>query len=84
MDKENKKDLNEFECYGESLNSSSYYFDLQRKYEEDLLLISLQNDLDNQSESIKFVSLVSENPMNIEISETLPKKKTNHNEKNIL
>lgn len=79
----NEENLNEFEGYGESLNSSPYYLEMQRKYEEDLLLISLQKDFEIQQESINFVSPVFENPINIPIREN----KLNNqptNEKNIL
>lgn len=73
----------EFECYGESMSTHPDYLQMKRNYEEDLLLISLNEELEMSQETAKFVSPVFENPLNVEIVENKPTKKPT-NEKNIL
>ena len=73
----------EFECYGESMSTHPDYLQMKKTYEEDLLLISLNQELEISQKTIKFVSPVSENLLNVVIAENkLTKKLTN--EKNIL
>jgi hypothetical protein len=79
----NTNNFKEFECFGESLSTHPNYLQMKRNYEENLLLISLQDELEMSEETIKFVSPVSENLLNIEITENKPTKKPT-NEKNIL
>lgn len=79
----NSNNFNEFECFGESLSTHPDYLQMKRNYEENLLLISLQEDLEMSPESVNFVSPVFENPLNIEIVENKPTKKPT-NEKNVL
>ncbi len=79
----NTNNFTEFECYGESMSTHPDYLQMKRDYEENLLLITLSNDLEMSQETTKFVSPVFENPLNVEIVENKPTKKPT-NEKNIL
>ncbi len=79
----NNNKFMEFECYGESLSTHPDYLQMKKTYEEDLLLISLNEELEISQQTAKFVSPVSENPLNVEITETKLTKKL-INEKNIL
>lgn len=73
----------DFDCFGDSLSTHPDYLQIKRNYEENLLLITLNNDLEMSQESTNFVSPVFENPLNVEIVENKPTKKPT-DEKNIL
>lgn len=73
----------DFDCFGDSLSTHPDYLQMKRNYEENLLLITLNNDLEMSQESTNFVSPVFENPLNVEIVENKPTKKPT-DEKNIL
>lgn len=73
----------DFDCFGNSLSTHPDYLQIKRNYEENLLLITLNNDLEMSQESTNFVSPVFENPLNVEIVENKPTKKPT-DEKNIL